>query len=148
MFPSRHVIVSLSAGAAFAFFTKSFYAGAVCFFAGVLSDIDHIIEYIIHHGFKGVSIAKVYEASLHTMKQEGDRKYNKVYLIFHAIEFVLLLWIIALLTGNIYLIAAALGYSLHIGMDCVGNPMRVCSYLITWRAINDFDVQRLFRKIS
>lgn len=148
MSPISHIIVSFSAGAGVWFFAKSLYAGLVCFIAGIFLDLDHIIEYVIHYGWKDLSPGKVYQTCEQTTRQEGERQFPKLYLLFHSGEVAILLWIGALYIKNLYLIIIALGYSMHMAMDCIGNPMYVYSYFIIWRMIKGFAPEMLFRKQS
>jgi hypothetical protein len=146
MRPSGHIIASFTAGAALWFFTKSIYAGLLCFASGVLVDIDHIAEYIIHHGWRGVTIKNMYRACENTGKHEGHLKFGRLYVVLHAVEIALLLWAITVYTGNIYLLAVTLGYSLHLILDYIGNSIYPFSYFILWRAIKGFRTDKVLRK--
>ena len=146
MRPHFHIAASLSMGTVVGISTESLYAGLVCFFSGVLVDVDHIIEYIIHNGLKGFSLRKVYQACEATSASKGKMRFPKLYLIFHSGEAAILLWIATLYIKNIYLIALAFGYSIHIIMDSMANPMYLYSYLIIWRATKNFNASSLFRK--
>ena len=72
MKPAQHIIASVSIGAMLWFFTKSIYAALLYFASGLFLDSDHIIEYIIHHGWEKISFKKVYRASIETGRQEGS----------------------------------------------------------------------------
>lgn len=146
MGPSKHVIISFSAGVVLWFFTRSFYAGLLCFASGVLIDLDHILEFAIHHDWKNFTIKNLYEACEHTMKQEGERRFTRSYLIFHAVEIILLLWIAVIYIKNIYLFAFTLGYSLHIILDYIGNPVYFHSYFIFSRVLKKFKTEKIFKK--
>ena len=146
MKPSRHIIASVFIGGAFAFFTKSVYAGTICFASGVFVDFDHVIEYIIHHKWKILSFRNVYYMSEQTCKEESDEGFKKLYLVFHSGEMVFLFWAAAIYTKNIYLLAIALGYSAHIVMDSIGNTMEPAGYFALWRAAKGFDTERLMKK--
>jgi len=144
MKPSRHIIASGVAGAAVAFFTKSVYAGMICFAFGVLVDFDHVIEYIIHHKWKNLSFKNMYYVSEQSCVKNSDEGFKKLYLLFHSGEMAILLCIAAVCTKNIYILAAATGYSLHILLDCLGNPLPNAGYFIIWRAMKGFQTDRLF----
>ncbi|UCD55009.1 MAG: hypothetical protein JSV93_05695 [Candidatus Omnitrophota bacterium] len=144
MKPSRHIIASLTLGGLLWLFTKSVYVGSLCFASGILVDVDHVLEYIIHHGWKGLTFKNVYRACEQTAKQEGKMRFKKIYIIFHTGEAVLLLWAITVYTKNIYLLAITIGFSLHLILDCIGNSLRPFSYSVCWRAINKFDSNKLF----
>ncbi|MGB2706367.1 MAG: hypothetical protein WBC74_05900 [Candidatus Omnitrophota bacterium] len=146
MKPSRHIIASACIGGALAFFTKSVYAGIICFASGIFVDFDHVIEYIIHHKWKNLSFRNVYYMSEQTSKGENGEGFKKLYLVFHIGEIALLLWVAAIYTKNIYLLAISLGYSAHIVMDSIGNTMEPAGYFVLWRAMNKFDTERLMKK--
>ena len=139
MKPTAHVIVSFTLGAALWFFTKNLYAGVLCFASGVLVDFDHFIEYIVHFGWKKITFKKIYYAC-------DRRVFKRLYIIFHSIEIVILVWIAAICIKNIYLLAVALGYSSHLVMDSLGNPVRASFYFIFWRGVNNFDKKWFLKK--
>lgn len=146
MRPSRHIIASLTIGALLWLFTRSLYAGFLCFASGILVDLDHILEYIIHHGWKDLTFKNMYEACEQTERQKGDMRFKKLYIIFHISEIAILLWIAAIYTKNIFLLAIAWGYSSHLILDVIGNNTYPISYFMFWRAINKFDSDKLFIK--
>jgi len=146
MLPSRHVIASLSLGIVLWFFTKSIYASILCFVSGVLIDIDHFLDYIIHRGLRGITFRKVYKASKETGDQEGEDVFKKLYLILHSGEIVFILWALTLYTRNIYVLALSLGYTLHLIMDCIGNKLYPSAYFVLWRVIRKFEIEHFFKK--
>ena len=145
MKPSRHIIASLTLGAVLWLFTKSVYAGLLCFASGVLVDVDHIVDYIIQHGWRSLTFRNMYEACEQTGRQEGDLKFKKLYIILHSAEIVLLFWAIVIYTKNIYFLAVTLGYSLHLILDRIANPVYSGTYFRVWRAINRFDSSKFFK---
>lgn len=146
MKPSRHVIVSAVLGAGIWFYTKSIYASIICFISGILVDLDHVFEYGIHFGLKDFSVKKLYEKSRETDKHKGERGYEKLYLIFHSSEVAIFLWIAAICTENILLLALALGYSSHIVLDSFWNTINPLSYFILHRAKHKFNTRKYFNK--
>ena len=114
MLPSRHIIASLSLGAVVGSLTDSFLAGVLCFLAGVLIDIDHLFEYVIHFGLRGFNIREFYWTCRRLARPKQDGGVKKMYLIFHAGEIAILLWLAALVSKNIYILSIALGYTLHL----------------------------------
>lgn len=145
MKPSVHVIASVSIGAVMWFFTKSVYAGILCFLSGIAVDLDHVIEYVIHYGRKGVGFKRIYEACEQTGMRKGNRQFKKLYFVFHINEIALLLWLVTIYTENIYLLAITVGYSSHLILDCVGNELSPRSYFLVRRIIHNFSADRLFR---
>ena len=96
MKPSRHAAASFALGMILWFFTKSFYASLLCFVTGILVDVDHIIEYTVHYGFKDFSIKSLYKKSTETDEYKGTKGYTKLYLIFHSNELMIILWVITI----------------------------------------------------
>jgi len=145
---SVHAITSLSIGTLIWFFTKSLYAGILCFISGFFIDIDHIIEYIIHYGWKDFSFKRLFLICEQTCKQEGEERFRKMHLVFHIGELAILFWIVSIYTKNIYLFAITIGYSIHLIMDCIGNSAHPYYIFIMFRAIKDFDTEKLVRKVE
>jgi len=146
MRPSIHVVSSLTLGILFWFFTKSIYASFICFISGVLVDLDHIIEYVMHFGWKTLSIRSIYDASKDTTSQKGSKVYPRLYLLFHSSEMAILLAVISLYVKNIYVSAFALGYLSHIAIDSFGNKLNPFTYFILNRRAKRFITRVLFRK--
>ncbi len=144
MKPAKHIIASLSLSAIFWFFTKSVYGAFLCFASGLASDADHILEYIIHFGWKGLNYERLYHVCENTEKKlPGMRKFKKLYLIFHSTEIVIFLWIFTAFTKNIYILAIAAGYSLHMMLDMIGNRAYPSSYFLIVRALKGFHTDRI-----
>ena len=146
MKPSQHFAVSVSTALVMGFFTRSLYAGGACFLSGFLLDIDHVIEYILNFGFKNFSLKNCYEACVQTARRQGELQFKKVYLIFHGYEVALLLLLLTLSTKNVYFFVCTIGYSVHLGLDCIGNDVYPQTYFMVWRIINRFSADKLFLK--
>lgn len=140
MFPSRHIIVSVSLSAILIYFTQDIINGIVCFIFGVLIDVDHIIEYIIHRGFskKVFSLPELYQVCERFLKPEEQGGVKKLYLIFHMIEAAVLLWALYIVTQNLYIFSAALGYSGHLLLDALYNKLNPRIYFLTQRILKGF----------
>ncbi len=145
MSPAKHIIVSLPLGAAVGFFTESFLAGLLCFLSGVFIDLDHLIEYTIHYGWRIRNFKEVYLTCGKMANREEEGGVKKLYLILHAGEIAILLWIGFLFSRNIYLLSIALGYSTHITMDAMANVVKPWAYFLTWRMKNGFNTIKLSR---
>ncbi len=138
MLPSRHIIVSLPLGAGLTLFTGSAVSGLLCLFGGVLIDIDHIIEYSIHYGFKNINFQQIYQACRNLITSVENGELEKIYLFFHAAELSILLWVSFALSKNIYLLAIALGYTGHLTLDVLANEIKPWAYFISLRAKKGF----------
>ena len=145
MLPSRHIIVSLSLGASVWFFTRSVPAALLCLLAGTLIDLDHLIEHAIHHGFKNLNFKEIYQACKRMTKPQEEGGVKKIYLFFHAIEISILLWVIFVLSKNIYFLSMALGYTAHLALDVAGNEIKPWAYFITARMKNGFETLKIVK---
>ena len=145
MLPSRHIIISLPLGATVGLFTQSAPAGLLCFFSGILIDLDHIIDYVIHYGLKKVELKEIYQAcrKLANRKEEGGVK--KLYLFLHAGEIAILLWVGFVFFRNIYVLSIALGYTGHLILDAANNALKPWAYFLTLRIKNGFNTTKLAR---
>lgn len=147
MLPSRHIIISLPIGIAVGSVTQSVLAGLLCFFSGVLVDVDHIIEYIIHYGLRSFNFKEIYWACAEMANPEEEGGVKELHFFFHSLEICILLWIGYALSKNVYLLSIALGYTGHLITDIIGNSkvMKPLSYFITLRAMNGFNTGKIAR---
>lgn len=143
MKPKIHLIVSFSLGGVIWLFTKSLYATFISILSGTALDIDHIIEYIIHFGWKNLTFKQIFLMCENIAERKGRYFPQKLYIIFHSGEIAMVIWFAGLSTKNLFLLIFALGYSLHITLDSIGNNMHPCSYSIIWRIINKFDIEKM-----
>ena len=144
MRPQRHIIASAFSGLALWVVGRNLPAGIILFLGGIMPDIDHVLEFIIHKGVRGITVKKVYDA----FSPEHDPLFEKLYLFLHSIELVILLWIVLVFANNIYLTAFTAGYTLHLIMDIRGNDLSRNFYFFTWRMYKRFDINKLFEKIE
>ena len=146
MLPSRHIIVSLPLGAIVWLFTRSAPAALLCFLTGtLLVDLDHLIEYAIHHGFKNLNFKGFYRACRRMAKPQEEGGVKKIYLFFHAIEIGILLWAAFAVSKNIYLFSIALGYTGHLTLDVAGNEIKPWAYFISARMKNGFRTIKIIK---
>lgn len=139
MKPSIHAIASFFLGMAIWFFTKSIYAALLCFVSGTFVDFDHVIEYVVHFGRKGLSIKEIYRVC-------NERLFEKLYVVFHSAELAILLCVLGVYTKNIYLLAISAGYTSHLILDFIGNPLHLFSYFLLRRFMRKFKAERLVKK--
>jgi len=70
-------------------------------------------------------------------------KYKKAYVFFHSYELLLLAGIvISLYSENYFLSGLALGFTLHMFLDLIGNPVYVPGYFLFYRIFIDFERER------
>lgn len=144
MLPSRHIALSFPLGLATGLFTQSAIFGFLCFFSGVLIDIDHLIDYLANRGLETLNVVKIYRSCGKMAYPETEGGTKKIFLIFHAIEIAILLWVGYALSKNLYFLSIAIGYTGHLAADAIFNAnIRPQSYFILWRIINRFKTAKL-----
>ena len=142
----NHVISSVCAGWAVWFFTRSLYAGIICVLVGIFIDIDHVLDYMLHFGWRDFSIKKLFHVCQQTREKKVEIGFDRFYVFLHAHELLVFLWFIAIYTQNIYFLSAVIGYTLHLTLDCLGNSRHPCMYFLSYRIAKKFDIRVLFRK--
>ena len=145
MLPSRHIMLSLPLGVVVGFFAQSVLAGLLCFFSGVLIDVDHLIEHVIHFGLKNLKLKEFYQTCAKLTKREEEGGVKKLYLFLHAGEIAILLWVGFVLFRNIYLLSLALGYTGHLILDAANNALKPWAYFLTLRIKNGFDTTKFIK---
>ena len=119
-------------------------AKLLCILSGVLPDIDHIFDYLKFYGCHHTPYGRMlfYTDIKAAYSDVPKSKIAKIYVIFHSWEAAALLWFIWMITRNIYVLAMASGYCLHLFLD-LSNPTKTCCGSTIYRLFNDFDVERL-----
>jgi hypothetical protein len=137
MKPSHHVIASTVISAGVQATMHSWPATTACFLSGIFIDIDHHLEYWF--------ILKKFPFKYQDLMTFcWDRKVSKVYLIFHAYEYFIILWLSILLfgLGKIW-IGLGIGLTTHMAFDQFTNPNRPLFYFLTYRILNNFDKSKI-----
>lgn len=103
----------------------------MCFFAGILVDVDHYVDYVRDRGLN-FNLKRFFQYS-HKIE------YERLFILFHGYEYVALLGLVLVLSGYNLLVAAALtGYAQHLIFDQFTNPVKPLAYFITYRLKNSF----------
>jgi hypothetical protein len=119
MLPHKHAIISATVGAIGWWTTGEPAACVAALAAGVLPDIDHIVDYSIYR-WRGV---------------------HRLILPLHGYEFALLGTVVALLAGDRILGIAVLAYFIHLLADQSENRTRKLGYSLLFRARYRFRVE-------
>jgi hypothetical protein len=121
MLPHKHAIISTTAGVIGWWTTGEPAAWLAALAAGVLPDVDHIIDYSYY-------------------RWRGE---HRLVLPLHGYEFALLGAVIALQKGNKILAIAVLSYLIHLLADQSENRTRILGYSLLFRAWHRFRVEKL-----
>ena len=138
MKPICHLGVSIITGVAIFLTTKDIYSSISCFLAGWLVDIDHIWDFYKNVG-KGFTIKRFLNAF-------ENEEIKKSYIYFHSYELLLGLVFLCFFTHFNYLLAfTTLGFAIHLLFDQVFNPVKPLTYFITYRILNRYNVDIIYR---
>ena len=133
MKPGYHIVVSAGLSAGVQATMHSWPATIGCFFSGVLIDLDHCLEYC----FLRKKIPYNYQDLVDFC---WDTKVNKLYLIFHAYEFLFIFWFLIYFFYLGYLWwGIAIGLTVHLACDQFTNPIKPWFYFLTFRIKNSFE---------
>lgn len=103
---------------------------------GILIDLDHFIDYFLYRGFH-VNLQDMFHLSYNNL-------FPRFYLLLHSYELLALVWIaIILFTRNKLALGIALGLTIHLIQDEVGNCGNPLFYFLTFRAIKKFDGDKM-----
>ncbi len=139
MLPLGHVIASGFISALVWIYFKSFGCAAASFLSGILIDLDHLIDYYANHGFT-LRVKTMYDTC-------RNIRFNKLYIILHSYELIVLLWILIYLLSlpNIWK-AIAIGLTQHLILDQLTNPIRRPGYFIVYRIAHGFSKESIVHK--
>jgi hypothetical protein len=121
MLPHKHALISAAVGAIGWWATGKPAAGAAALTAGVLPDIDHIVDYSYY-------------------RWQGE---HRLILPLHAYELALLGTAIALLKSNKILGIAVLSYFIHLLADQAENRTHQLGYALLFRAWHRFRIEEI-----
>jgi len=113
------------------------FAAAFC--GGILVDFDHFIDYFLAFGwnFHLSWFASGYQFT----------KSDKMYVLFHGWEYVIILIILAFIFKNkifkSILLALGFGLFVHLCLDVVIDKVPIKSYFVSDRIKNNFEIEKL-----
>jgi membrane-bound metal-dependent hydrolase YbcI (DUF457 family) len=138
--PSGHIICTLSVSGLIYFIFKSRGPFLISLLAGIFIDLDHILDYYIQEGAT-LKFKNIYFWC-------GEREFEFIFLFFHSLELVLLLWVtISILKLGLHWIAFAIGITQHIILDMLFNKDMIYaySYLLSYRIMRRFRSEDLLK---
>jgi hypothetical protein len=126
----------LGFGIAFYLVFQSFASALVCFFSGILVDVDHYVDYVRDRGLN---------FNLKRFFQYGyGLEYDRLFIVLHGYEYFVPLAIILVLSDfNLLVAALFVGYAQHLLFDQFTNPVKPLAYFITYRLKNRFSKESI-----
>jgi len=132
----HHIAASVPVAAGTYLMTSSWIYAVAAFFTGFILDVDHVLDYIREE-------KKFDMKDMFIKSYKGD--FKKLYVIFHAWEYIPLALIAGALSGNM---TAALVFSAayfsHLVPDQLLNNTKPLGYFMTYRIIKKFNMRELF----
>jgi len=141
MKPHYHVAFSTVIAAVLYLIFKSWALSLSCLISGIFIDLDHVIDYIREHGL--TLNASKFSHNFHS------GQFDKMYLIFHGWECLLVLAFISwLYDWNPWITGVLIGFSQHILLDAFNNTRNFQSYSLLWRWKKGFKYGSVFKGCS
>jgi len=132
MKPKQHIIASGIISYMVYMVTNSPLSALASFLAGVLIDLDHLIDYYLNYGLT-YKIKEIYKAI-------EELQLPKVYVFLHSYEVLVVLWgLIFLVPLNHVYFAIAIGMTQHMFFDQLCNPLKPKAYFLIYRIANGFE---------
>jgi hypothetical protein len=133
----HHIVASTLISAILFTSVKSWGLSIASFISGIFIDLDHVIDYVIDHGF----IINLEEFLSYFYGEE----HLKIRLIFHGWEWLILIIISAKLTNwNPWVTGLLIGYGHHIVLDFFYSKAPFRSYSLIWKWKKRFDSMLIY----
>lgn len=130
----RHFLLSLIAGTVVGWLLGNFLAIPVALLSGFFIDADHLIDYAIYKKFQGFNLSEFLSGKFFDYS-------GKVYVLFHAFEYVFIFFILGFLFSNLSWLFFSFGLSLlfHLLYDTLYNKPIWPTYFLFFRICKRFD---------
>lgn len=138
MQPEYHLFVSAGLASVFYLLTGSIAGSVAAFFGGFFIDLDHFIDFWLYK--KKITYTNEFFSNY-------SKKTGKIYLIFHSVELLWLLYLVQLVTGSAILLGLCAGMAVHLAMDIIGNGVNPLCYFLFYRALHGFRRERMDRTV-
>ena len=137
MRPAGHIILSAGSGFLLGLWLKSYPAALAYFLSGIFIDVDHFLDYYLAR--KKITFS--YKDLVYYCDFD---KGGKLYLIFHAYEFLFIFWLMSFsYEFNDAALGIGLGVTVHLICDALTNPVKPLTYFIIYRIQKGFDKRQL-----
>ncbi|MEW6557556.1 MAG: hypothetical protein AB1349_09410 [Elusimicrobiota bacterium] len=138
MKPTRHIAISLSISVVWYLIFNSLKLSLALLLAGVLIDIDHLVEYFREVGFK-TDIKRFFYCC-------ENYAFKKNILILHSWElFVVFSLVVFFMYPDLIIYGIYIGYSVHLVFDQLSNLSKPLTYSLIYRWKNDFQTEKIWQ---
>ncbi|MBN2384577.1 hypothetical protein JXQ70_17015 [bacterium] len=137
-----HLLGSTVAAVALGSALDSVEAGVTCFLTGVLIDLDHVLDYVQRRRKRKLGFRDFF-------RTDEWAPQGRLFLIFHAWEYLPLLLVLTFVPGLSEIgLGALCGIGLHLIMDHLNNRGFPYTYFILFRWFHGFKSNCFFRMPS
>ena len=133
----NHILASTTVGGISYYIFGSWQISVTVFLSGIFIDLDHILDYFLYEKKIKLDIKDFFykcEALI----------LNKVYLLLHSYELIIILAILAYFTNDYIVLGLLVGFGTHIMLDLVANKVHFLGYSFIFRLINRFNSKKIF----
>src|SRR3989338_3756884 len=133
----NHILASTTVGGISYYIFGSWQISVTVFLSGIFIDLDHILDYFLYEKKIKLDIKDFFykcEALI----------LNKVYLLLHSYELIIILAILAYFTNNYIVLGLLIGFGTHIMLDLSANKVHFLGYSFIFRLINRFNSKKIF----
>jgi len=129
----KHFLLSIIAGVIIGYFFSNYWSIPIALLTGFFIDADHLIDYFIYRGWKfnlkEFLSGKCFDYS------------GKVYVFFHAFEYILVLVVAGLIWPifNWIFFTLALSLLFHLLFDTFSNKPKWPTYFLSFRIYHHFN---------
>lgn len=132
----HHIAISIPVSLSVLYFTKSIFYFFFSLAVGILLDVDHIYDYVREE--KRFDLKHLFIKSY-----LGD--FKKMYLFFHAYEYVPVVFLIGFLMNNYtFPFVFSVSYLFHLLPDQFANNTKPFGYFLTYRILVKFEMKKIF----
>lgn len=139
-----HFLLALAVGLFFYWRFRRWETIITAIIFGFLIDVDHLFDYFAFFNFQ-FNLSSFFATQTYFVPS------GKIYVLFHAWEWLILLWLIFWQIGKRFKIKSLQwvvsgAYFFHLVWDCISTQTLPLVYLITYRLLNDFEISKIYHK--
>ncbi len=142
MSPDKHILSGFALSSIIYIGTDQVVPAIVGSAVTVFCDLDHVLEYA-----KYCKTMKKRPSINQFLKGNYFLEKKKMYILFHGYEYFIILVLLSIFSnilscsGKECIMAAMLGYGLHLFLDLIGNGCPVKMYFLLYRMYSKWDIK-------
>jgi hypothetical protein len=130
----HHFILGLAVGLFNWWLMKSFWLGILGMMVNIFIDLDHLIEYLV---FSRRFRLREFLSGAHFEEKK------KIFVVFHGWEYVILCFILWILTTRSVFLVLGIAIGTHLLFDQLTYELSPWTYFVTYRLKNKFAIKKI-----